>query len=262
MIIRFNKFHGAGNDFVIVENRDLSICLTSSQIKQLCHRNYGIGADGLILAEADDSGEIIMRYYNADGNEATMCGNGGRCLAAWAVKQGLFEDAFSFKAIDGYHHATVRLLNCDLYEVKLSMSEVRNFNEIEDGYFVDTGSPHVVKFIDYPDLIDVHTEGRKIRLDQQFQPDGVNVNFANIGDEAIRVRTYERGVEAETLSCGTGVTATAIAFMLKTGSNIAENVLVTSGGEMKVKAFFNGIFFQDVWLEGPAEFIFSGEIKI
>lgn len=262
MKILFSKFHGAGNDFVIINNRDSGIQLSASQIQWLCNRNFGVGADGLILMELSVNGSLFMRYHNADGNEASMCGNGGRCAGAWAVMEGITNSCLTFDASDGKHDAEVEYLQNGLYKVRLTMNDVKDFRELEDGYFADTGSPHVVKFVHEPDVVNVLNEGERIRYDQQFQPGGVNVNFAAIEGDRIRVRTYERGVEAETLSCGTGVTATAIAAMLKTGLDRSEWAMITRGGTMRVYASFNGSIFEDVVLEGPAQFVFKGEINL
>lgn len=260
MKIQFHKFHGAGNDFVIIDNRNSGIQLSANQIQWLCNRNLGIGADGLILMELSGNGSLFMRYHNADGNEASMCGNGGRCAGAWAVMKGITKRVLTFDASDGKHDAQIEYLQNGLYNVKLTMHDVKDFRELEDGFYADTGSPHVVKFKHDLDTVNVLKEGELIRHGPQFQPGGVNVNFAAIEGDRIRVRTYERGVEAETLSCGTGVTATAIAAMLKTGSDHSEWAMITRGGTLRVYARFNGSFFEDVVLEGPAQFIFKGEI--
>lgn len=260
MRIQFYKFHGAGNDFVIIDNRDSGIQLSANQIQFLCNRNFGVGADGLILMELSGNGSLLMRYHNADGKEASMCGNGGRCAGAWAVMESISKSDLTFDASDGKHDAEVEYLHKGLYKVRLTMNDVKEFRELEGGFFVDTGSPHVVKFVNEPDTVNVLKEGEHIRYDQQFQPGGVNVNFAAMEGDGIRVRTYERGVEAETLSCGTGATATAIAAMLKTGSDHSEWTIITRGGTLRVYARFNGSFFEDVVLEGPAQFIFKGEI--
>jgi len=260
MKILFSKFHGAGNDFVIIDNRDSNIQLSANQIQWLCNRNLGIGADGLILMELSGNGSLFMRYHNTDGNEASMCGNGGRCAGAWAVTEGITKTSLTFDASDGKHEAEIEYLHNGLYNVKLTMHDVTDFRELKDGFFADTGSPHVVKFVGEPDAVNVLKEGKSIRYDQQFQPGGVNVNFAAIEGDRIRVRSYERGVEAETLSCGTGVTATAIAAMLKTGSDRSEWTMITRGGTLKVYATFNDSCFEDVVLEGPAQFVFKGEI--
>jgi diaminopimelate epimerase len=262
MKILFSKFHGAGNDFVIIDSRNSGIQLSASQIQRLCNRNFGIGADGLILMELSRDGNLVMRYHNADGNEASMCGNGGRCAGAWAVMEGITTSVLTFDASDGKHDAEAELSQNGLYKVRLTMNDVKNFRELEDGFYADTGSPHVVKFVHEPDAVNVLKEGERIRYDQLFQPGGVNVNFAAIEGNRIRLRTYERGVEAETLSCGTGVTAAAIAAMLKTGSDCSEWTMITRGGTLGVYASFNGSFFEDVVLEGPAQFVFKGEINL
>lgn len=260
MIIQFSKFHGTGNDFIIVDNRDGLLNLESVVIARLCDRHLGIGADGLIIVEPSAEGEILMHYYNADGNEAGMCGNGGRCVAAWAVRNGLTDKEIIVHANDGKHAARAEKVGEGLYIVDLGMTNVDKFKKFEDGFFVDTGVPHFVKPVDDPELIDVLKEGRLLRFDERFMPGGVNVNFARLMAGKIRVRTYERGVEDETLSCGTGVTATAIAGMLSIGSEINEWEIQTRGGLLKVYANYKDQVFRDVVLKGPAQFVFEGEI--
>jgi diaminopimelate epimerase len=262
MKLKFSKVHGTGNDFIMVDNLNGNISLSKSQVEGLCDRHMGIGSDGLILVEKANRNEFFMRYYNSDGNEASMCGNGGRCMAAWVFRNGLAEREFSFQAVDGSHHAIVDSSENGLYMVKLTMRDVRKFEKLDDGYFLDTGSPHCVEFVGDTELVDVLSRGRKLRFDQRFHPGGVNVNFAKIVDDRILVRTYERGVEDETLSCGTGVTATAIAAMLETGSDEKKWTIDTPGGMLVVYARFNGSYFEGVELEGPAQFVFEGEINL
>ena len=262
MVLQFSKFHGTGNDFIVIDNRNDQIHLSTKLINQLCARQTGIGADGLIMADMTASGNLMMRYFNADGHESTMCGNGGRCLAAWAVMNDNSGHSFPFQAIDGFHHAEVRLLKPGLYSVVLSMCDIGVFNKLDDGYFIDSGSPHFVRFVEEPEAVDVISEGHRLRFDMRFQPAGVNVNFVRIRNERIIIRTYERGVENETLSCGTGVTAAAIAAMLETGSEQDEWLMETKGGELKVSVVFDGKLFKNIILEGPAKFVFKGEINL
>lgn len=262
MKIAFKKFHGTGNDFIIIDNRDGDVHLTDENVRFLCNRRFGIGADGLILAETRNNGRLYMSYFNADGFEATMCGNGGRCLAAWAHHENLAQNDIDFDAVDGIHTAQILTAINGQYDIRLRMADVRVFKRLDDGYFVDTGSPHFVKFVINPDEINVCEEGRKIRWEERFKPGGVNVNFARINDHNIFVRTYERGVEDETLSCGTGVTATAIAAMLETGSKRTVWSVNTKGGPLRVLAKYAGGHFTDVILTGPATFVFKGEIEL
>lgn len=260
MSIQFSKFHGTGNDFIIIDNRDASLQLSQSQIKMFCARHVGVGADGLILAELAKSGELFMRYYNSDGHEASMCGNGGRCFAAWAVKMEIVKNEFEFLAADGKHSAIIDQQSYDISNIILGMADVHEFKHLPDGYLIDTGSPHFVKLVKDPDEIDVVGEGRRLRNDKRFLPGGVNVNFAVMDDNQIKVRTYERGVEDETLSCGTGVTAVAIAAMIETDSMRNKLSVITRGGTLRVNAVFNGSFFEKVELQGQAQFVFKGEI--
>lgn len=260
MKIQFSKFHGTGNDFIIVDNRDALLNLEPVVIARLCDRHLGIGADGLIIIEPSVKGDVIMHYYNADGTEAGMCGNGGRCVAAWSVRNGLTDKNISVIAKDGKHSARIEDTGGGLYIVDLGMTNVDKVKKFEDGFFVDTGVPHFVKPVNDPELIDVLKEGRLLRFDERFIPGGVNVNFARLLAGKIWVRTYERGVEDETLSCGTGVTATAIAGMLSIGSEINEWEIHTRGGLLKVFANYKTQIFRDVVLKGPAKFVFEGEI--
>ncbi len=261
MIIKFYKYHGTGNDFILIDNRNKDINLTERHIKFLCDRHFGIGADGLMLLENDDSLDFKMRYFNSDGKEGTMCGNGGRCIVAFAKKLNIIENKTVFKAVDGAHEAEIR--GADDVSLKMIDVDVENIsNELEE-YFLNTGSPHHVKFINADiDNIDVYNEGRKIRYSNKYAPEGTNVNFVQrIDTGIIKVRTYERGVENETLSCGTGVTASAIATFLYNGNNHREFKVLTKGGTLFV-SFDYDKKFKNVYLSGPATYVFSGEIDI
>jgi diaminopimelate epimerase len=254
----FYKYHGTGNDFVLFDNRKQEIKLSTAQIAHLCHRRYGIGADGLMLLEAAEGYDFGMVYYNADGKESTMCGNGGRCITAFAHRLGLISDTARFIAIDGDHTATI---NADK-TISLQMQDVKEI-DFEDGYAIlDTGSPHYILWVGDVQRTDVFAEGRTIRNFHSFQPDGINVNFVQPDGDKLLVRTYERGVEGETLSCGTGVTASAIAA---TAEDIGSfNCIVnTPGGELSVSFTKNtATSAQDVILSGPATFVFMGEVAI
>ncbi len=207
MHIPFFKYQGTGNDFILIDNRSGTITLSREQIAVMCHRRYGIGADGAMLLEKADGYDFKMVYYNADGGESTMCGNGGRCLVAFAHALGIINDKASFVAIDGPHIATI---NADR-TISLHMQAVHGIDGGEGYNILNTGSPHYVAWVDDVRQVPVYTEGRRIRNLPQFGPGGTNVNFAHTQDGDLWVRTYERGVEDETLSCGTGVTAAAIA---------------------------------------------------
>lgn len=259
----FYKFQGNGNDFVILDGRSQPPDLTTEKIKLICDRHFGIGADGLMILLEDEEADFKMIYYNADGLLSTMCGNGGRCIAAFAFMQDISEDQMFFIAHDGLHKA---IINSEIqigrsFDVSLSMNDVSDVVREDNFYVINTGSPHYVEFVDKVAEIDVFKDGRKTRYSERFSPEGINVNFVEIGHKRIFVRTYERGVEDETLSCGTGVTASAIAAFLETGKK--DLSIHTTGGEFSVD--FNetedGVF-SSVWLRGPAEMVFKGDIEL
>lgn len=255
----FYKYQGTGNDFVMVDNRtDVFPKNNTKLIKRLCDRRFGIGADGLILLENDPRADFRMVYYNSDGNESTMCGNGGRCLVAFAKHLGIIENEADFIAIDGPHHATVAEDNL----VSLQMKDVNNVTVYEDYVYLDTGSPHHVEMVDDLDTMDVKKIGAAIRYSGSYGEKGSNVNFVNQQEtDKFSVRTYERGVEDETLSCGTGVTAVAIAMKVlgKTDADIIK--LSTPGGQLEVSFLQDGKQFKEVFLTGPAVFVFKGTIQ-
>ena len=253
MTINFYKYQGTGNDFVLLDNREhLYDALTSDQIKFLCDRHFGIGADGLMLLNSSQDFDFEMKYYNSDGNESSMCGNGGRCITAFAKDLGIISSKAVFNAIDGRHEAAID-----------DMNDVNGILVNETYTELNTGSPHYVHFTDYVDEMDMKKEGKLIRYSPKYKDEGINVNFVEkLSDSSIFVRTYERGVEDETLSCGTGVTASAIAF--KADAIGAQHVKVnTLGGDLEV--FFtieNKNAVHDVVLGGKAEFVFEGSIKV
>ncbi len=260
MPIKFDKYHGTGNDFILIDNRKKEIELSTEQIMYLCHRHFGIGADGLMLLELEPGVDFKMVYFNSDGNESTMCGNGGRCITAYAKKLGLIEDKARFIAIDGLHEATI----ANDGVVSLKMGDVKHIDKGENYFYLNTGSPHYVKFVFDVKHFNVFDEGKKIRNSDAFVAEGTNVNFIEKIEEDIFVRTYERGVEDETLSCGTGVTASALVAALK-GVAIGKNNcrVRTLGGNLNVK--FDKVLentFYNIWLEGPAEFVFEGNIEL
>ena len=260
MKVEFYKYQGTGNDFVILENRDNRYSnLTTEQVKFICNRRFGIGADGLMLLSKHAELDFEMTYFNADGNQSSMCGNGGRCLVQFAKNQGMHKSTYQFIAIDGKHEADIDMQHI----VRLKMQDV-NKVEYHSGYAVlNTGSPHFVKFANNVEDIDVVETGRNIRYSKQFEKEGINVNFVETTDEdGIFVRTYERGVEDETLSCGTGVTASALMNAHnEKGFNRVE--VKTPGGHLSVE--YNKIdeeHFDNIWLCGLAEFVYKGEIEI
>lgn len=262
MKIRFWKYQANGNDFVIVDNRNGEIKFTGEQIQRVCNRNFGIGADGLMTINSSDIAEFEMKYYNLDGNISSMCGNGGRCIAMFAYLQGISSKSMIFKAYDGIHEALIEE-KCEggLCDISLSMTDVTEVEKNNSFYFLNTGSPHYVEFVEHVAELDVVAEGSKTRYSEKFMPDGTNVNFVEIQDDKIFVRTYERGVEDETLSCGTGVTASAISSFFITGKS--SQIVHTVGGEFIVSfEYEDSDKFTKIWLRGPAELVFEGIIEM
>ena len=262
MKINFSKYQGTGNDFILVDDRENKIRFSSDQIEHLCNRRFGIGADGLILLRNRPGYDFEMVYYNADGNESSMCGNGGRCITAFARRTGVVKGESKFWAIDGEHQAIITN-DADII-VKLKMIDVKEIEVHPDFIFLDTGSPHYVKFVNDVKSVDVVAEGRKIRNNERFAEKGTNVNFVQTTDGELIVRTYERGVEDETLSCGTGVTASALAAVFKDKSRRKKGVvsITTPGGKLKVYFETNGVGFSNIWLEGPATYVYSGDVEV
>lgn len=254
MKITFHKYQAAGNDFILLDNRAKAFPLQPELIARFCDRRFGIGADGLILLENDETQAFKVIYFNPDGSQS-LCGNGCRAALRFAEHLNLTNGSVAFEAHDGVHHA-----NIDGKTIKLSMANVQNGREIEGGIFLDTGSPHYVLFVDELDDVDVMGIGRKWRYSQHFAH-GANVNFVQIkGPHALAVRTYERGVENETLSCGTGVTAAALAA---SAHGLASPVDIhTKGGKLTVAFEATADMFINIMLEGPAEHVFSGEIEV
>lgn len=255
--LHFHKYQGTGNDFVIIDNRQRSFPKENvKMIGRLCDRKFGIGADGLILLENDKTSDFKMVYYNSDGNESSMCGNGGRCIVAFAKKLGVIDTKTTFNAIDGLHHA--KITNGT---VTLSMNDVEEIVEKRNYFFLNTGSPHHVQLVDEVAKLDVQKEGAKLRYGL-YGEKGSNINFVQqTADNAFRVRTYERGVEDETLSCGTGVTAVALAMHKSERTGAQEVIIATEGGELKVSFTTNEGKYNKVTLIGPADFVYKGEIK-
>lgn len=270
--MHFYKYQGAGNDFVMIDQRSQQWISRADrqQVEQLCNRRFGIGADGLILLENCPGYDFEMIYFNSDGRESTMCGNGGRCIVAFAHDLGLVQDQCRFKAIDGDHVAYINSPG-PFQEawVSLQMSDVRKMERLDQAYVLNTGSPHYVLFKDQIDQMDAVAEGRAIRNSEPFKKEGINVNFvcwrdASDGRKGLAIRTYERGVEDETLACGTGVTAAVLAAWKEDGLGPGRYELPVnaSGGAMRVRfeAHDDG-HFSDIWLCGPAAFVFDGKIR-
>ncbi|UCE94529.1 MAG: diaminopimelate epimerase [Flavobacteriaceae bacterium] len=259
MNLDFFKYQGAGNDFVIVDNRDGVFPVDDFDlIKHLCDRKFGVGADGFMTLERSSEVDFEMKYFNADGRPGSMCGNGGRCLVAFAKKLGIFEDRAQFKAIGELYEASI---NNDL--VSLKMMNVLSIEKQNDHVFMDTGSPHHVEFTENVNDIDVVGQGRKIRYGAPYFETGTNVNFVEqSGVDTFTVRTYERGVENETLSCGTGVTAVALAAYHLKKTKSKEIKIETKGGSLKISFEPAGIGFKNIILTGPATMVFEGKMEI
>ena len=255
MDTEFYKYHGAGNDFVLIDNRNLIFPADNiSRIEWLCSRRFGIGADGLMLLQNSEGFDFEMRYFNSDGREASMCGNGGRCIVAFARQLGIIKNETCFLAVDGPHRAAVE----ENGDINLQMSDVNRIEIIGDNYFLDTGSPHFVCFLDNLDNLNVYTEGRAIRYNSRFKETGTNVNFVKQEGEHLTVYTYERGVEDETLACGTGITASVLSAALKTGVEKGYFAVTAKGGNLGVSFEKDGGGFKNIWLRGPVRFVFRG----
>jgi diaminopimelate epimerase len=258
----FYKYHGTGNDFIIMDDRGtagIKTALNQEIIARLCHRHLGIGADGLILIREHPGLDFRMVYYNSDGLEGTMCGNGGRCAAAYARKAGIITNHAAFESIDGKHTAEISRDQ----NIILSMQPVLSITPWTTGFILDTGSPHFIIFSDNVDRINVNEEGAGIRNNDHFMPAGINVNFVEYSDKELYVRTYERGVERETLSCGTGIVASAICAAWKSGTDKNSYNVRTRGGNLRVHYNRTGDdSFGDIMLEGPAVFVYSGTIEL
>lgn len=253
--MKFHKYQGTGNDFVMIDNRDEFFPKDNTElVAKLCDRRFGIGADGLILLENDSETDFRMVYYNSDGNQSSMCGNGGRCIVAFAKKLGIIENQTKFIATDGLHFATI-----ENDVVSLQMKDVDEVKIFENYVFLDTGSPHHVVLVDDLENLDVKTEGAKIRYSDLYGKAGSNVNFVKqTGENSFVIRTYERGVENETLSCGTGATAVAIAMNALNKVTSDEIKIKVQGGELEV-SFTKDLLYKDIFLKGEALYVYEGE---
>ena len=260
MTLHFYKYQGTGNDFILADNRKNEYALTTEQIHKLCDRRFGIGADGLMLMNEKPGFDFEMKYYNADGREGSMCGNGGRCMAKFAYHLGIHREIYRFLASDGVHEAEIDTDGI----VSLKMKDVKTIKKFHSDYILDTGSPHYIKMVTNVMDVDVFKKGSEIRHSKDFEDDGINVNFVEQLSEVdkIIVRTYERGVEDETFSCGTGVTAAAlVCYHNENGFNDVE--VKTLGGHLSVE--FDRIDdnkYENIWLCGPAEKVYEGTVQI
>ena len=256
------KYQGCGNDFVVVDNRDGRFAANSKQVTFLCHRRFGVGADGLMLLEEDSECDFKMRYFNCDGAESTMCGNGGRCIALFAHHMGIGSMVKNFKGIDGMHSAQLYNIRNNSAMVCLEMSNVAEIEKMGEDLFLNTGSPHYVHFCAEPEEENLVEYGRSVRYGEVLAPKGgTNVDLVKIvGDGEIYVRTYERGVEDETLSCGTGVTAAAIAAAIKTNSQCRRWKVTTRGGVLTVEFELTENGAEKIYLTGSAVRVLEGDI--
>jgi diaminopimelate epimerase len=258
MLLQFYKYQGTGNDFVILDNREGIIHLSKEQVAFLCDRHFGIGSDGLMLLNKHEKYDFEMVYYNADGALGTMCGNGGRCLTKFAFDKGIQANTYNFIASDGEHQAVID----ENGWIHLKMIDVQEVSIVHEATVLNTGSPHYIKPVSDLSNYDVFTEGKKIRYNETYNKVGINVNFVEWNENELFVRTYERGVENETFSCGTGVTAAAIAMSAETFGH-QETKIRTLGGSLLIK--FNKVNaqnFNNVRLCGPASLVYEGQINI
>lgn len=257
MNLHFYKYQATGNDFVMIDNREGKIHLTKEQIVRICDRKFGVGADGLMLIEKHPNLNFNLEYFNSDGSQS-LCGNGSRAAVHFASQLGLVNGKTVFEAYDGPHDA--ELLPAEI--IRLKMSDVNGVKTFGDDFFINTGSPHYIRFVTNLQQYPVFEEGKKIRYSEAFKPGGTNVNFVELlSDNRIYVRTYERGVENETLSCGTGVTAAALAASVK--GYTSPVFIKTLGGELSVefKSGQSGTF-SEIFLVGPAKMVFEGHLEL
>jgi len=258
MEVNFYKYQGTGNDFIMVDNRNGDFPKDNVDlVRSLCDRKFGIGADGLILLEDSQDVDFEMVYYNSDGNPSSMCGNGGRCLVAFANFLGVVQDSCTFNAVDGLHQAKIK----DGI-VSLAMQDVNKIDNFNTHSFLNTGSPHHVQLVNGLESLDVKVQGAKLRYGK-YGNTGSNINFVQpLGENTFQVRTYERGVEDETLSCGTGVTAVALAMHEKGLATLEQVQLKTPGGDLNVSFAKGDSGYHNIFLVGPATQVFKGIITV
>lgn len=256
----FSKYHGAGNDFVMINAIQSQVNLSDDDVLSLCDRRTGIGADGLIMILPSEIHTFKMKYYNCDGHESTFCGNGGRCVAAFAVEQGIAPQNLEYEAIDGIHKALVTKNSENEFMVSVTMRDIENYELDDNRLLINTGSPHYVTRVNDLWHYDVRHHGAEIRYDKSISKDGVNVDFMEVIDNTYNIRTFERGVEDETLACGTGVTASAIAAALWYGG---DNINIkTTLATLNVRFRKEGKAFKNIVLSGPATHVYDGEFII
>ncbi len=249
------KYHGAGNDFIMADGFLANHLFSNQQIKQFCDRHIGIGADGFIIIEPSPSADFRMRYYNSDGNEAEMCGNGARCAVALAFHLGYCGTTCAFEASDGLHTGIITDQDFPFWQVKISLNVSQEPEMMHDGSsFVNTGVPHNVRVVDHLEAIDVRQKGAELRYNTDLFSDGANINFICLNNGHILIRTYERGVEDETLACGTGITAAALVAKKFYGFSLPLTI-EARGGTLVVDET-DGL----LWLQGPAAYVFTAKI--
>lgn len=266
--MKFYKYQGTGNDFIMVDDRDNSFGSASKAfIANLCNRRFGIGADGLILLQKQSDNSFYMQYFNSDGGESSMCGNGGRCFAQFIFDLGLAQHEVSFEAIDGWHKAQQMKNEAGEDWIALQMISVESVKQLAENTFeLNTGSPHYVSFLSEPIAeIPLNDWAQKIRYGATYGLNGINVNYVNmLGLKDLCMRTYERGVEDETFSCGTGATAAALSAALFAGLPAGKHSTQVSvpGGKLAIQFFFTPETkrFSDIWLMGPAKRVFVGQV--
>lgn len=261
MKLHFLKYQGAGNDFILVDNRKIGFDHHQpALIARLCDRRFGIGADGMMFLQDKKGYDFEMVYYNADGNPSSMCGNGGRCIVAFAKHLNIIKTKTNFLAVDGPHYAKISESG---EWVSLQMIDVEIIRKDKDAYVLNTGSPHFVKCVTNLSDKDVYSEGKSIRYNNTYKAEGININFVEDQGDHYFVRTYERGVEDETYACGTGVTAVALAMAKhKNQTGDITTPIKVLGGDLNIRFSYDGEKFSKIFLEGPAEFVFEGDVAI
>ena len=256
MEISFSKYQGTGNDFILINNMDGLLALSTKEIQLLCDRHFGVGSDGLILLERSDSSAYKMNFYNPDGSQS-LCGNGARCTYAFAKDLGVVQGPVEFEAIDGLHKAEERA-----GEIAIAMKDVSEMEVSDKHYFFDTGSPHYIQYLNDVAAVNLINEAHDIRYGKRFKEEGTNVNFVEeISPGHVKMRTYERGVEDETLSCGTGVTAVGLSQGLR-HRHVHQVKVNTAGGSLTVSFDYTNNSFESIWLQGPAAQVFKGQFTL
>lgn len=252
--IQFEKYQATGNDFIIIDDRNNSFDLSQSEIESICHRRFGIGADGLILLQNSNIADFKMVYFNSDGKPGTFCGNGSRCIAMFAYKKGITGDKLKFEASDGLHFAEI----IDDESVCVEMIDVNDITEFSDGYYLNTGSPHFIKIVQDLNEIDIYNEGKKISRENRFYTKSTNVNFIEVITNGLKIGTFERGVEDETYSCGTGAIAAAVVYNYAFEPDNKLFNIFAKGGLLKVSFNVDGKQYSNIKLSGKTLKVFEG----